>query len=302
VVQEIVQGVEPAIATPIEVQQAYNGSHVYFQFLRACGWGNLMNLGYSKWWDLYLYPFRSEIAQERLVNESISLLEVQPQQQVVDVACGKGRSSFFLAMRYPTATIVGVDKLPEQVEIAKTLYSNTLNLSYVSGDAEALPFADQSVDRVHCLEAAFHFDRTQFLREVNRVLKPGGRVVIVDFMWKDASGRQILDTADGKICQEIWQFNDLWTVAEYQAAAAQQGLREVKQIDWSKPVTGMSHKRMQSLVQAANKPGLRQFFCKIHPLLNHFSEQDWQTALRCSDAHLPLMEAAYYMAIVLEKP
>jgi MPBQ/MSBQ methyltransferase len=302
VVQKVVQSVDLTIASPIEVQQAYNGSHVYFQFLRACGWGNLMNLGYSKWWDLYLYPFRSEIAQERLVNESISLLEVQPQQQVVDVACGKGRSSFFLAMRYPTATIVGMDKLVEQVEIAKTLYHNTPNLSYVSGDAEALPFADQSVDRVHCLEAAFHFDRTQFLREVDRVLKPGGRVVIVDFMWKDASGRQILDTADGKICQEIWQFNDLWTVAEYQAAAAQQGLRAVQQVDWSKPVTGMSHKRMQSLVQAANKPALRQFFCKIHPLLNHFSEQDWQTALRCSDAHLPMMEAAYYMAIVLEKP
>jgi MPBQ/MSBQ methyltransferase len=300
--QETIQDIHQEGVHQEDVHQAYDGSHIYFQFLRACGWGNLMNLGYSKWWDAYLYPFRSDIAQERLVHQSIALLDVQPRQQVVDVACGKGRSSFFLAMCNPEATIVGIDKIVEQTAIAKALYENTRNLSYMAGEAEALPFADQSVDRVHCLEAAFHFDRAQFLKEVDRVLKPSGRVVIVDFMWKNASGRNMLATPDGQICQKIWQFSDLWTVDEYCTAATQLGFRQVKLIDWSKPVTDMSHKRMQSLVQAANKPSLRQFFCKIHPLLNYFSEQDWQTALRCSNAHLPMMEASFYMALVLEKP
>jgi MPBQ/MSBQ methyltransferase len=285
-----------------DVHQAYDGSHVYFQVLRVCGWGLLMNLGYSKWWDSYLSPFRSEASQERLVFQSSALLDLQPKQRVADIACGKGRSSFLMATSNPSTTVIGIDKIVEQTAIAQALYKNVDNLSYLSGDAENLPFGNQSIDRVHCLEAAFHFDRTRFLQEVHRILKPSGRVVIVDFMWKDASGRKVLETPDGKLCQEIWQFQDFWTIDEYQTAATQQGFRQVKLLDWSKPVTGTSYKRMKNLVRVTNNPTQRQFLCRLYPPLSYFSEQDWKATLRCTDAHLPLMEASSYMALVLEKP
>jgi SAM-dependent methyltransferase len=222
-------------SSPVSTQQAYNGSDLYFQVLRACGWGSLLNLGYSRPWDTLIYPFRADIAQERLVQRSISLVDVQPQHQVLDVACGKGRSSFLLAMQNPQANIIGLDKLAEHINIADFQYGYTLNLSYQAGEAEALPFADRTFDRIHCLEAAFHFDRQKFLQEASRVLKPAGRIVIVDFMWKTNASRQLLETPDGRIVKDIWQFDDLWSVDEYLTAIELTGFQVAQQIDWSIP-------------------------------------------------------------------
>ncbi|MBF2051248.1 MAG: class I SAM-dependent methyltransferase [Leptolyngbya sp. IPPAS B-1204] len=283
------------------VQQAYDGSNVYFQLLRACGWGELLNLGYSRPWDWFIYPFRADIAQERLVQRSIKLLHIEANQQVLDVACGKGKSSFLLAMQYPTAMITGLDMLAGHVEVAKLQYGNTRNLQYQVGCAEALPFADQSFERIHCLEAAFHFDRLQFLQEANRVLKPGGRIVIVDFMWNDASSRQLLETPDGKVVQSIWQFDDLWTVAEYLEAATKLGFHQTELIDWTKPVAQMSYKRMQNLVQASLNPAQLEKFCQFHPPLRHFSADDWAILRHYSDAHTSLQQVSRYVALVLEK-
>jgi MPBQ/MSBQ methyltransferase len=283
------------------IQKAYDGSGLYFQLLRACGWGTLLNLGYSQPWDWFLYPFRADIAQERLVQRSIKLLQVQPQQQVLDVACGKGKSSFLIAMQHPEATVTGVDMLPGHIQLAEAQYQHTRNLRYQVGQAEQLPSGDQSVERLHCLEAAFHFDRQQFLQEVNRVLKPGGRVVIVDFMWKDANSRELLATPQGKLMRELWQFDDCWSVQEYRDTTTQLGFHTAALIDWTKPVTNMSHKRMQNLVNASLNPAQLKQFCQFHPPLQYFSPEDWATLRQYSEAHQPFCEASHYMALVLEK-
>jgi MPBQ/MSBQ methyltransferase len=284
------------------VQQAYNGSGIYFQLLRACGWGELLNLGYSKPWDWVIYPFRADIAQQRLVQHSIELLKVEANQQVLDLACGKGKSSFLLAMQHPTARITGVDMLANHVESAKLQYGYTRNLRYQVGNAESLSFADNSFERIHCLEAAFHFDRLQFLKEAYRVLRPGGRIVIVDFMWEKASSRSFMNTADGQLVSDIWQFEDLWAVNEYLQASDQVGFRKAALIDWTKPVTKMSHQRMQSLVNASLKPAQLEKFCQMHPPLRHFSAEEWKILRRCSHAHEFFHKAVQYVALVLEKP
>jgi ubiquinone/menaquinone biosynthesis C-methylase UbiE len=65
------------------------------------------------------------------------------------------------------------------------------NLSYVEGNAHALEchpdIAALSPDVIFCIEAAFHFDRPAFLQSAARLLEPGGRLVIVDFMWHEAA-------------------------------------------------------------------------------------------------------------------
>ncbi|MFM7424088.1 MAG: class I SAM-dependent methyltransferase [Elainella sp.] len=288
-------------SSSVPVQSAYDGSGLYFQLLRACGWGALLNLGYSQPWDWFLYPFRADIAQERLVQRSINLLQVQPQQQVLDVACGKGKSSFLLAMQHPQASVIGLDMVPMHIELAEAQYGYTRNLQYQVGQAEALPCPDQSVERIHCLEAAFHFDRQRFLQEVKRVLKPGGRVVIVDFMWKNAASRHLLETTEGKLMRQLWQFDDCWSVQEYQDAAAQLGFHQAALLDLSKPVSNMSHKRMQNLVKASLKPAQLKQFCQLHPALHYFSAADWAVLRQYSDAHKPFCEVSCYMALVLEK-
>src|SRR5262245_41827902 len=66
------------------VRPSYNGSTLTFQLLRASGWATLLNLGFFRIWDWLLHPFRVDLAQERLVRKSISLLGVSPGDRILD--------------------------------------------------------------------------------------------------------------------------------------------------------------------------------------------------------------------------
>ena len=116
---------------------------------------------------------------------------------------------------YPGSTVTGVDLLPENVQVARTLFGNSSRLSYLEGNAMNLGFADHSFDRVHCLEAAFHFpDRARFLREAYRVLREGGTLVIVDFAWKTSEGHRIRNEAPAKLVRQVWQWDDFSSIEE----------------------------------------------------------------------------------------
>jgi ubiquinone/menaquinone biosynthesis C-methylase UbiE len=100
-------------------------------------------------------------------------------RDVLDVGCGQGID----VARYAAvgARVTGVDLTPRHVELARAhLAAMELDATIVQGDAEQLPFADGSFDRVSSNGVLHHtpgFD--QALREVHRVLRPGGEARIV---------------------------------------------------------------------------------------------------------------------------
>ncbi|MBX3363274.1 MAG: bifunctional demethylmenaquinone methyltransferase/2-methoxy-6-polyprenyl-1,4-benzoquinol methylase UbiE [Phycisphaeraceae bacterium] len=110
----------------------------------------------------------------------------QPNDHVLDVACGTGDLTHAFA-RAGVARVVGADFTPEMLQLAEVkrakLPPKTGGLvSYVTGDAQALDFPDASFD---ILSIAFGIrnvaDVDRALREFRRVLRPGGRVVILEF-------------------------------------------------------------------------------------------------------------------------
>ena len=113
--------------------------------------------------------------------------------EVLDLATGSGDVAFALSQRLPTATkIIGMDfcqPMLGQAEVKKTAASDGrfVNVTFRQGDALALPFADATFDAITIAFGLRNLsDRAQGLREMRRVLRPGGRLLVLEFskIWK----------------------------------------------------------------------------------------------------------------------
>ncbi|MGG6241084.1 methyltransferase domain-containing protein [Nodosilinea sp. AN01ver1] len=104
---------------------------------------------------------------------------------VLDVGCGIGGSSRILARDYGFA-VTGVTISPNQVRRAQQLTPQGLTARFQVDDAMALSFPDASFDVVWSVEAGPHMpDKAVFARELLRVLKPGGVLVVADWNQRD---------------------------------------------------------------------------------------------------------------------
>jgi MPBQ/MSBQ methyltransferase len=108
---------------------------------------------------------------------------------VLDVGCGIGGSSRILARDYGFA-VTGVTISPQQVKRAQELTPEGVSAEFRVDDAMALSFPDGSFDVVWSIEAGPHMpDKAVFAKELMRVLKPGGVLVVAD--WNQRDDRQI---------------------------------------------------------------------------------------------------------------
>jgi MPBQ/MSBQ methyltransferase len=108
---------------------------------------------------------------------------------VIDVGCGIGGSSRILAKDYGF-DVTGVTISPQQVKRATELTPEGVSAKFLVDDAMALSFPDASFDVVWSIEAGPHMpDKMVFAKELMRVLKPGGILVVAD--WNQRDDRQI---------------------------------------------------------------------------------------------------------------
>lgn len=113
-----------------------------------------------------------------------SWLDLDPASRLLDVACGSGGPTLRLA-RQCGCHVTGIDLQAEGIAAAKAAAERdgvAEHACFLQHDAsQPLPFADAAFDAVLCIEAINHLaDRLAAVREWWRVLKPGGRLVIID--------------------------------------------------------------------------------------------------------------------------
>jgi ubiquinone/menaquinone biosynthesis C-methylase UbiE len=125
-------------------------------------------------------------------------LALSGHEHVLDVACGTGELERRLFERWPTLRITGIDVSPNMLRRAA---DKRTDAALLATEAQRLPFCDGSFDLVICANAFHYFRQPESsLDEMCRVLRPGGKLVLVD--WCD-------DYLSCKVCSLWLRLTDL---------------------------------------------------------------------------------------------
>jgi ubiquinone/menaquinone biosynthesis C-methylase UbiE len=140
--------------------------------------------GAAKEWD----RLRQELYGDAF-NQSALLSLLPSDWEVADLGCGTGHTAAALAPH--VKTVVGVDQSAAMLRAARKRTAAFENVDLRQGNLEALPLDDESIDAaLLLLVLSYVADPPQVLREVSRVLRPGGRVVVVDLLRHDRADFQ----------------------------------------------------------------------------------------------------------------
>lgn len=162
--------------------------------------------------------------------------------KVLDVGCGIGGTSRYLAKKFGTDTsVTGITLSPAQVERATKLAQERgiTNAKFEVMDALDMKFPDNTFDVVWACESGEHMpDKKKYVEEMTRVLKPGGRIVIATWCQRDegdrpfnAKERQMLD-----FLYSEWTHPYFISILDYAKLMLGTGsLRVVETDDWAKP-------------------------------------------------------------------
>ena len=127
------------------------------------------------------YTTSSAHTDKAVLDRVIELAQPQPTSLVLDVGTGTGHTAFALAPH--VREVIATDVTPEMLNEGRRLKDEggIRNVEFREADAHSLPFDDATFDIVTCRRAAHHFaDVARTLSEMQRVLKPRGRLVIDD--------------------------------------------------------------------------------------------------------------------------
>jgi ubiquinone/menaquinone biosynthesis C-methylase UbiE len=132
-------------------------------------------------------------SHSRLTDWGLKHISINADHTILDVGCGGGRTVSTLAAAAPNGRVYGVDYSEESVAV-----STKTNLSAIDGgrvqihraSAAELPFSDGVLDLVTAVETHFWWsDLPGGMREILRVLKPSGQLVVIAEVYKGANTR-----------------------------------------------------------------------------------------------------------------
>lgn len=129
-----------------------------------------------------IVAWRLDISNRQANEWTLSLLNLQPSDHVLEIGFGSGRTMQIAAGKVAQGYISGVDSSPSMLRLAQNRNMKLINqgrLELKLGEIEHLPYDDHSFDKVYAVQVINYLpDPRVGLKEVHRVTQPGGRVAL----------------------------------------------------------------------------------------------------------------------------
>ena len=223
-----------------DIREFYDASSGLWESI----WGEHMHHGYYGRSGNYKIERRQ--AQIELIEELLLWADCDrdnPPQNIIDVGCGIGGSTLHLAQKFGSRA-TGITLSPVQASRAKERAAEAgldNRVQFEVANALEMPFEDNSFDLVWSLESGEHMpDKTKFLQECYRVLKPGGKMIFATWCHRETNslaGELTADeTAHLKEIYRVYCLPYVISLSEYRAIAKDCGFQNIKSDDWSTAV------------------------------------------------------------------
>lgn len=223
-----------------DIREFYDASSGLWESI----WGEHMHHGYYGRNGNYRLDRRQ--AQIDLIEELLLWAgydENNLPQNIIDVGCGIGGSTLYLAEKFGS-NATGITLSPVQASrateraIAAGLDSR---VNFTVANALEMPFEDNSFDLVWSLESGEHMpDKTKFLAECYRVLKPGGKMIFATWCHREtdsvAGDLTPSEVAHLKEIYRVYCLPYVISLSEYWAIATECGFKNLQADDWSTAV------------------------------------------------------------------
>jgi tocopherol O-methyltransferase len=162
---------------------------------------------------------------------------------IIDVGCGIGGSSLYLAQKFD-ANVTGITLSPVQANRGTDRAKNAgleEKVQFQVANALEMPFPDNQFDLVWSLESGEHMpDKTQFLAECYRVLRPGGKLILATWCHRSTDSVAGALTKDEKRhlaeIYRVYCLPHVISLPDYEAIAVKCGFKDLRADDWSNSV------------------------------------------------------------------
>jgi MPBQ/MSBQ methyltransferase len=226
----VVKPASPAPVVPqIGLEQYYSEAGPDY-----AAWSREFNMHFG-YYRAGVNPFRRETMLEQVNAEVLARLKLQgiSEPQLLDLGCGLGATLRSFARRLPQAWLLGITRVPWQVENARALNRAagcSERVRVVEGDYEATALSSASYDGVYALESSCHAhgaDKGALLAEAHRLLRPGGRFIVADgFLARDRFANALQRRIYRKLC-DCWVIEQLAQLDRFRARLEELGFTDI---------------------------------------------------------------------------
>ena len=229
---------EEVLATPVATTQVAPqiGLEQYYSEAGPdyAAWSPEFNMHFG-YYRAGVNPLGREAMLEQMNAEVLARLKLEgvAEPHLLDLGCGLGATLRSFARRVPEAWLLGITRVPWQVENARALNQAagcSERVRVIEGDYEETVLPSASYDGVYALESSCHAhgaDKSALLAEAHRLLRPGGRLVVSDgFLARDQFVNALQQRIYHKLC-ECWVIEQLAQLDRFRARLEELGFTDI---------------------------------------------------------------------------